>query len=94
MAKTNKIVKVIVAMTHNDEPIILDNNNDFDITVLDSIFLLDEPFTNSEIIPKKVGLYELECEMWHDDGSPFIGFENVESDLSFNILKVKELYKI
>lgn len=93
MARGTSIVKFLVAMTHNDEPIILDAlTEDFDITILEGIFLEDEPFANADKIPKQVGLYEVECKYYWDDGCNF-NFERTDGEIGFDILTVKELYK-
>jgi hypothetical protein len=94
MASGVKKVKVFIAVTHNEVPIILDIPcNDFDITMLSDIFLEDEPFINTEIIPKRVGMYELECEMYWDDGDNAF-FERADGDFTFKIVSVKGLCQI
>lgn len=87
-------VKVIIAVDSDDIPIILDIPlEDFDKTLLDSNYIEDEPFTNLSIIPRKVGLYELECDLYWDDGCNAF-FERTDGDYEFRIISAKELYTV
>lgn len=94
MASGIKKVQVYIAVDHNETPIILDIPlEDFDITLLDGNLLEDQPFTNLDIVPKEVGVYKLDCDLYWDDR--INGFyEQTDSDYEFKIVNVVQLYKV
>lgn len=78
-------VKDFVVLDCNENLIILDIPiNDFDITNLDSNRMEDEPFIGLEMIPAKVGVYELECRLQRKE----------YEDFEFEIKRVKPLYQV
>lgn len=52
-----------------------------------------EDFKNLDKVPKEMGVYELECSFWWDDGRVMF-FEQSDSDWRIEIIKVNKLYDI
>jgi len=91
MTSEMMIITFIVATTYNDKSIILScPTKDFDITMMESIFIEDEPFINIDMIPRQVGIYEVECKYYLNDECNF-GFNRTDSNYEFEILDVREL---
>lgn len=91
MASGVEDIKVIVAVAYNEEVIILDLPLRIADMVDNGLFLEDNAcFTNTNIIPRKVGVYELICKHHWDNGCSL--FECTEGDIEVKILKVNELY--
>ena len=91
MANGVEKLRVIVAVTYNDQVIILDVPVSI-VDMVDNGCFLDDNFcfTNTDVIPKKVGVYELICEHLWDDGCS-LG-ERTDGDTVINIVKVNDLY--
>jgi hypothetical protein len=93
--KMNDKIKVIIAVTQSGDPLILDIPlRRSEMLLLDNdLFLKTKQFNNIAIVPKEIGMYELECELirYYDNNAlP----KRIKPNLIFNILKAKSLYKV
>ena len=59
--------------------------------VTESIFVEDESFSGLDKIPTKIGVYELDCDLFWDDGFN-LSHERTDAGFEVKIKSVKPLY--
>lgn len=92
MASGKEKITMIIGAEFNGDWVIMKapKENNFR-NILDGIFCAENGFNENEL-PKEPGVYEVECEVFWDDGRNVM-FEHTDPDFVITILETKELVK-